>query len=48
MAFKGFNSILFDFYSLIDIELSLLKFIKSEYKDIDLPNLDKNKNREIL
>lgn len=34
MAFKGFNSILFDFYSLVDIKLSLMKFL-SEYAKYD-------------
>ena len=43
MSSNGFNTILFDFYSLIDIELSLINFIKAEYRDIDLPNLDKHK-----
>lgn len=43
MAFKGFNNILFDFYSLVDIELSLIKFIKGEYRDIELKYLDKHK-----
>ena len=43
MGFKGFNSILFDFYSLVDIELSLINFIKGEYRDMDLPNLDKHR-----
>ncbi len=42
MAFKGFNTILFDFYSLIDIELSLINFIKAEYRDVNLPHLDKH------
>lgn len=43
MGFKGFNSILFDFYSLVDIELSLINFIKGEYRDMELPNLDKHR-----
>lgn len=43
MAFKGFNSILFDFYSLVDKELSLINFIKGEYRDIELKYLDKHK-----
>ena len=42
MAFKGFNSILFDFYSLVDIELSLINFIKDKYRDVDLQHLDKH------
>lgn len=32
MAFKGFNSILFDFDSIVDIELSLLKFFYGIYR----------------
>lgn len=43
MAFKGFNSILFDFYSLVDIKLSLIKFLADEYKDTALDNFDKHK-----
>lgn len=42
MAFKGFNSILFDFYSLIDAKISLIHFIKGEYRDIDLRYLNKH------
>lgn len=42
MAFKGFNSILFDFYSLVDKELSLIKYIASEYKDNALESFDKH------
>lgn len=41
MAFKGFNSILFDFYSLVDAELSLIRLIKEEYRDEELKHLDK-------
>lgn len=43
MAFKGFNSILFDFYSLVDAELSLISLIKEEYKDEELKYLDKHR-----
>lgn len=33
MPFKGFNSILFDFDSLIDKEISLIKYFIGEYRD---------------
>ena len=33
MAFKGFNSILFDFDSLIDKEISLIKYFIGEYRE---------------
>ena len=43
MAFKGFNTILFDFDSIVDKEISLINFIKSEYRDIELKYLDKHR-----
>lgn len=43
MPFKGFNSILLDFYSLIDIELSYINFISHEYRDCALYAFDKHK-----
>ena len=43
MAFKGFNSILFDFYSLVDAKISLIHFIKGEYRDAELRHLNKHK-----
>ena len=33
MAFKGFNSILFDFDSIIDKEISLIKYFIAEYRE---------------
>lgn len=33
MAFKGFNSILFDIDSLVDIEISLLKYLVKEFRE---------------
>ena len=33
MAFKGFNSILFDFSAIVDIKLSLIKYLIGEYPD---------------
>ena len=33
MAFKGFNSILFDFDSIIDKEISLIKYFIGEYRE---------------
>lgn len=45
MAFKGFNSILFDFDSIIDKEISLIKYFIGEYRDnefiIDFMNINK-------
>ena len=41
---SGMNSILFDFYSLIDKELSVIKFIAGEYKDDALNHFDKNES----
>lgn len=43
MPFKGFNSILFDFYSLIDIELSYINFMAHEFRDYPLEKFDKHK-----
>lgn len=43
MPFTGYNSILFDFYSLIDIKLSYINFLKNEYQDHSLNGFDKNK-----
>lgn len=43
MPFVGYNSILFDFYSLIDMKLSYINFLKNEYKDHSLNGFDKNK-----
>lgn len=43
MPFKGFNSILFDFDSIIDIELSYMNFLINEYRDTALDWLNKNK-----
>lgn len=33
MPFKGFNSILFDFSAIVDIKLSLIKYLIGEYPD---------------
>lgn len=43
MPFKGFNSILFDFDSIIDIELSIIRWIASEYRDEKLDKFDKHR-----
>lgn len=43
MAFKGFNSILFDIDSVIDIEISYIKFMAHEYRDIAINDFDKHK-----
>ena len=43
MSFKGYNSILFDFSSIVDIEISVIRFIEGEYRDMELPYLDKNR-----
>ena len=47
MAFKGFNSILFDFDSLLDKEITMLEFLRRTYKPDDLvwlsPDLWKDK-----
>lgn len=40
MSFKGFNSILFDFYSLIDVKLSSIKYIIGENKINDIDFVD--------
>ena len=37
------NSILFDFDSIVDIELSTILWIRAVYRDSDLPNFDKHK-----
>lgn len=43
MQSKGFNSILLDFFSVVDMELSLINFIVNEYKNSKLKffNLEK-------
>lgn len=42
MSFKGFNSILFDFDSIIDIELSIIRYMDADYfEKYDLPWLNK-------
>lgn len=41
MPSKGFNSILFDFDSVIDIELSIIRWIATEYRDEKLEKFDK-------
>lgn len=43
MPFKGFNSILFDFDSVIDIELSIIKWIAKEYRDEKLEKFNKHR-----
>lgn len=43
MPFKGFNSILFDFDSIIDIELSIIRWIAAEYRDEKLDKFDKHR-----
>lgn len=43
MPFKGFNSILFDFDSIIDIELSTIRWIATEYRDDKLDHFDKHR-----
>ncbi len=43
MPFKGFNSILFDFDSLIDKELSVIQWMRSRYRDEELTNFDRHK-----
>lgn len=40
MPIKGSNSILFDFYSIVDKEISVIKYIASEYKNLSLENFD--------
>lgn len=37
------NSVLFDFYSLVDRELSVIKFLAGEYRETALENFDKHK-----
>lgn len=37
------NSVLFDFYSLIDREISTIKFLAGEYRETALQNFDKHK-----
>ena len=41
MPSKGFNSVLFDFDSIIDIELSTIRWISNEYRDDKLDKFDK-------
>lgn len=43
MLSKGFNSILFDFDSLLDKELTLIQWMKKRYRDEELANFDKHK-----
>lgn len=43
MPFKGFNSVLFDFDSIIDKELSYINYLVNEYRDTAIDWLDKNK-----
>lgn len=43
MASKGFNSILFDFTSLIDIEITAINWIRDVFRDSTLENFDKHK-----
>lgn len=40
---KGFNSVIFDFDSIVDKELSVIKFLRGEYKDTAIGWFDKNK-----
>lgn len=42
MAFKGFNSILFDFSSIVDIEISVIKWMRNKYRDSVLENFNKH------
>ena len=37
------NSVLFDFYSLIDREISVIKFLAGEYRETALENFDKHR-----
>ena len=37
------NSVLFDFYSLIDREISTIKFLAGEYRETALQNFDKHR-----
>ena len=37
------NSVIFDFYSLVDIELTLINYIRKEYIDSALISFDKTK-----
>lgn len=43
MASKGFNSILFDFTSLIDMEITAINWIRDVFRDNALENFDKHK-----
>lgn len=43
MASKGFNSILFDFTSLIDMEITAINWIRDVFRDSTLENFDKHK-----
>lgn len=40
---KSLNSILFDFYSIIDIEMSLINYLRKEYRDNEFQYFDKCK-----
>ena len=37
------NSVLFDFYSLVDREISVIKFLAGEYRETALENFDKHR-----
>lgn len=43
MASKGFNSILFDFTSIIDMEITAINWIRDVFRDNALENFDKHK-----
>jgi len=40
---KGFNSILFDFSSILDPEITAINWMRDEFRDIALDNFDKHK-----
>lgn len=43
MVTKGFNSILFDFTSMIDMEITVINWIRDNFRDNALENFDKHK-----
>ena len=43
MASKGFNSVLFDFSSLIDLEITAINWMRNTFRDNVLDNFDKHK-----
>lgn len=43
MASKGFNSILFDFSSIVDLEISAINWMRDTFRDNILDNFDKHR-----